>query len=322
MWKYASFPPITLIERTMSKEFRQIGWDERLQSDWDAVLKLAIAEDLGTLGDCTSNALVPDGATGCAIVAARRSGVVAGLPGLKRTLKQIHPNLCWTPTRNDGDAVERGDAVGSIEGPARALLAAERIVLNLVGRLSGIATLTRAYVAAVAHTKAAIYDTRKTTPGWRRLEKYAVRCGGGRNHRGGLDEAVLIKDNHLAFGAAADPAKRFSPADAVRLARQYVEQRLARPEMIVEIEVDTLEQLDMVLPSNPDIVLLDNMNPDQLRDAVARRDAYDRTVELEASGGVNLESVRAIAESGVDRISVGALTHAAVGLDFGLDWKN
>ena len=169
--------------------------------------------------------------------------------------------------------------------------------------------------------KARIYDTRKTTPGWRRLEKYAVRCGGGWNHRGGLDEAVLIKDNHLALGARSSAAgKAFSPADAVQRAKRFVAEHAAGEKRMVEVEVDTLEQLDAVLPARPDIVLLDNMSPSRLREAVARRNAFDRAIELEASGGIDLATVRQAAESGVERISVGACTHSAVALDFGLDW--
>lgn len=304
----------------MSKEFRQTVWDDRVADAWDAVLRLALDEDLGLAGDCTTMALVADDVPGRADVAARQPGVVAGLPGVAKTLSLVDSRLRWSPHIEDGKRVEKGTCLGTIEGPARGLLGAERILLNLLGRLSGIATLTRQYVDLMAGTNAHIYDTRKTTPGWRRLEKYAVRCGGGRNHRGGLDEAVLIKDNHLAFGAQSiDRAKRFTPAEAVVKARQYAERR-GVPDMVIEVEVDTLDQLDAVLPVRPDIVLLDNMTPDQLREAVARRNAVDRRIELEASGGVNLATVRAIAESGVDRISVGALTHSAVSLDFGLDW--
>ena len=201
------------------------------------------------------------------------------------------------------------------------MLAAERILLNLLGRLSGIATLTRQYVDLVAHTKARIYDTRKTTPGWRRLEKYAVRCGGGWNHRGGLDEAVLIKDNHLAAGRRRLPTGRSDSRPPRRSHGQGGSpSERGNPNMVIEVEVDTLDQLDAVLPARPDIVLLDNMSPAQLREAVARRNAFDPAIELEASGGVDLATVRAIAESGVERISVGALTHSAVALDFGLDW--
>jgi len=278
-------------------------------------LRLAVAEDLGAAGDWTSNALALEDAAGRADVVARRPGVVAGLPAAAPTLNAFDPRLKWTPQSEDGSPVSPGECVGAIEGLARGILAAERTLLNLLGRLSGIATLTRRYVEVIVGTKARVYDTRKTTPGWRRLEKYAVRCGGGWNHRGGLDEAVLIKDNHLALGAG-----RFSPAEAVARARQFVQQQAADPEIPIEVEVDSLEQLDAVLAARPDVVLLDNMAPAQLRAAVARRDAVDPTIELEASGGIDLASVRAIADSGVERISVGALTHSAAALDFGLDW--
>jgi nicotinate-nucleotide pyrophosphorylase (carboxylating) len=304
----------------MSKEFRQAIWDDSLERDCTALVRQAIEEDLGTQGDWTTVALVPAGATGRAEVVARSPGVVAGLAAIPTLVALIDPQLRWTSDAKDGQAVAKGDCVGVIEGPVRGMLAAERILLNFLGRLSGVATLTRRYVDAVAGTAAKIYDTRKTTPGWRKLEKYAVRCGGGTNHRGGLNEAVLIKDNHLAFGKlAADDAQQYTPAEAVLKARRYVAEH-GCPTMIVEVEVDTLEQLDNVLPVKPDIVLLDNMKPDRLREAVERRNVVDRAIELEASGGVDLTTVRAIAESGVDRISVGALTHSAVGLDFGLDW--
>ena len=205
------------------------------------------------------------------------------------------------------------------------MLAVERPLLNMLGRLSGIASLTRRYVDAVSGTPAGIYDTRKTTPAWRSLEKYAVRCGGGRNHRAGLFEAVLIKDNHLALGAELRPQARggFSPAEAVLKARQFLSERSgdASRQAIVEIEVDTLDQLDEVLAVKPDLVLLDNMGPAMLREAVAHRNARSPAVELEASGGIDLGTVRKVAETGVERISVGALTHSAVSLDFGLDWR-
>jgi nicotinate-nucleotide pyrophosphorylase (carboxylating) len=308
----------------LSKQFHQVVWDERLQADWQAILRLAVAEDLGQAGDCTSRALVPEDAVGRAAVVARQAGVMAGLPAVEMTLHAIEPRLRWTPLVQDAEAVPAGGCVGRIDGPARGLLAAERLVLNVLGRLSGIATLTRRYVEAVAGTRARIYDTRKTTPGWRRLEKYAVRCGGGWNHRSGLDEAVLIKDNHLALGAAnADAAGRYTPAEAVRRARQFIREHVppAAPNaMIVEIEVDHIEQLVEVLAAGPDLVLLDNMTPARMREAVARRNALNRAVELEASGGVSLETVRQIAETGVERISVGALTHSAACLDLALDW--
>jgi nicotinate-nucleotide pyrophosphorylase (carboxylating) len=307
----------------VGREFHQTAWDEPLQAGWQALLRLAVCEDLGEAGDWTTRSLVPEDAVGRAAVVARQAGVVAGLPAVEMTAAAIEPRLRWSPECEDGRSVAAGDRLGIVAGPARGLLSAERLVLNVLGRLSGIATLTRQYVDAVAGTSSRIYDTRKTTPGWRRLEKYAVRCGGGWNHRGGLFEAVLIKDNHLAFGAEGRGSARYTPAEAVALARRYVEEHAADPagrEMIVEVEVDTLEQLDAVLPVGPDLVLLDNMPPEMLRAAVARRDAVNRTIELEASGGVNLDSVRRIAESGVERISVGALTHSAVSLDIALDW--
>ncbi len=305
----------------MTKEFHQTVWDEHLEHDWQAILRLAIDEDLGTRGDWTTRALVAEDALGRAAVVARQPGVVAGLTAVKTAVLAFDPRLCWSPQLDDGQTVAKGTCAGVLEGPARAMLAAERVLLNLLGRLSGIATLTRQYVDAVAGSKARIYDTRKTTPGWRRLEKYAVRCGGGWNHRRGLDEAVLIKDNHLALGSqAADIAGQFTPAEAVRRARRFVAEQAAPPDMVIEVEVDTLEQLDSVLSARPDIVLLDNMGLDQLRAAVERRSAHDRAIELEASGGVDLSTVAEIARTGVDRISVGALTHSATALDFGLDW--
>ena len=309
----------------MSKEFHQITWDEQLQSDWDKLLQLAVAEDLGEAGDWTTAAVVPEDTFGRARVVAREPGIVAGLPAVESTLREIDPCLQWKPEREDGQPVEPGDQIGMIEGPARGLLVAERLLLNVLGRLSGIATLTRKYVDAVEGAKARIYDTRKTTPGWRRLEKYAVRCGGGWNHRSGLFEAVLIKDNHLTIGAESAPgaAAGYSPAEAVARARRFVHHRAvesATGEMIVEVEVDTLRQLDEVLPAGPDIVLLDNMRPLQLRKAVARRDACNPAIELEASGEIDLKRVRRIAQTGVERISVGALTHSAAWLDLALDW--
>ena len=309
----------------MSKEFHQITWDEQLQADWDKLLQLAVAEDLGEAGDWTTAAVVPEDTFGRARVVAREPGIVAGLPAVESTLREIDPCLQWKPEREDGQPVEPSDRIGMIEGPARGLLVAERLLLNVLGRLSGIATLTRKYVDAVEGAKARIYDTRKTTPGWRRLEKYAVRCGGGWNHRSGLFEAVLIKDNHLTIGAGSAPgaAAGYSPAEAVARARRFLQHRAAESaggEMIVEVEVDTLRQLDNVLPAGPDIVLLDNMRPAQLRKAAARRDACNPAIELEASGQIDLKRVRRIAQTGVERISVGALTHSAAWLDLALDW--
>ncbi len=310
------------------KDFPQFDWDERLAADWQRLLPLALAEDLGDVActgrwcDITTQALFPQEVCGRTAIVARRSGVVAGLPAVVPTLCEIDAALTFWAAVGDGATVSAGGDVGRIEGPATGILKAERLILNLLGRLSGIATLTRRYVEAVADTGARIYDTRKTTPGWRRLEKYAVRCGGGCNHREALFAAVLIKDNHLALCARLPGAGGpISPADAVRNARRWLDRQDAGDaHPIVEVEVDTLEQLDAVLPAQPDIVLLDNMAPPALREAVALRDRVCPEVELEASGGVDLITVRAIAESGVERISVGALTHSAPSLDLGLDW--
>lgn len=305
----------------MNKEFRQLEWDGQLADDCRQIVRLAIREDLDRKFDWTTLALAKEGARATAAVVAREAGVVAGVKAAELAIDETGVDLQWTTLRTDGSAVQPREAIAEIAGAARDLLTLERTLLNLLGRLSGIATLTNRFVEAVRGTKARIYDTRKTTPGWRRLEKYAVRCGGGMNHRTGLFDAVLIKDNHLAL-AAADAA---NPASAVRKARQFVAEMLGDPsaaaQIIVEVEVDTLDQLREVLPAGPDIVLLDNMTPDQLREAVALRDKSAANIELEASGGVHLETVRAIAESGVDRISVGALTHSAVALDIGLDWR-
>lgn len=308
----------------LDREFTQTVWNDQLDRDLRDLLRLAVREDAGDLGDLTTLALVPEDATGGAAVVVRQPGVIAGLPAAEIAVAMIDPRLRWTVEAEDGRAVEAGKCVARIDGPARSLLTAERLVLNLLGRMSGIATLTRQYVEAVAGTKARIYDTRKTTPGWRRLEKYAVRCGGGHNHRTGLFDAVLIKDNHLALGADIRSANRagYTPAEAVARARRFLEEQGMSGPLgpIVEVEVDTLEQLDEVLPAGPDIVLLDNMSPAMLSEAVVRRETAGLAAELEASGGVSLATVGAIAQSGVDRISVGALTHSAVCLDIGLDW--
>jgi nicotinate-nucleotide pyrophosphorylase (carboxylating) len=308
----------------VKKEFYQCQWDECLQADWQALLQLAIREDLGEAGDWTTRSLVPADAVGQAAIVARQPGVVTGLPGVEVALAAIDKNLAWSSETHDGRMVEPGKRIGVIRGPARGLFAAERLLLNYLGRLSGIATLTHKYVEAVTGTGARIFDTRKTVPGWRRLEKYAVRCGGGWNHRGGLFEAVLIKDNHLAWGASAGAkTSPYTPADAVMRAKRYIAEHATEIDpaaMIVEVEVDTLEQLDQVLPAAPDIVLLDNMSVEKLREAVARRNKINPAVELEASGGITLANVRQIAGTSIERISVGALTHSATALDFGLDW--
>ena len=290
-----------------------ILWTDADRAALAEIIRLALAEDIGT-GDLTTNLLVPAGATGAANVVVRQPGVIAGLPAAAQAYAAVDPAVRFELAVPDGTQVSPGQTVATVRGSARSLLTGERLALNLLGRMSGIASLTRQYVDAVAGTRAGIFDTRKTTPGWRLLEKYAVRAGGGKNHRIGLFDAVLIKDNHLAFGAA-NGAGRYTPQEAVARARAA-----APAGTVIEVEVDTLQQLELVLPAGPDIVLLDNMPPDVLRQAVARRDAGFPRIELEASGGVNLRSVAAIAATGVERISSGALTHSAIALDIGLDW--
>lgn len=305
----------------MSKEFQQSCWDASVQEDCRQLVRLAIREDLQQRGDVTTLSLVESSARGRAIMVAREPGVICGVRAARLVLDEMSLSLEWTPRVADGDWVAGATPLATISGPARELLTAERLLLNVVGRLSGVASLTRQYVNRVAGTAARIHDTRKTTPGWRRLEKYAVRRGGGSNHRAGLFDAVLIKDNHLALIGGNNDGS-LSSADAVVRARRRLLEMFpdAGGSLIVEVEVDTLDQLQDVLPQQPDIVLLDNMSCDQLREAVAMRDAARVETQLEASGGVNLDSVADISRSGVDRISVGALTHSAVSLDVGMDW--
>lgn len=299
------------------RDFHQTVYNDALRNDMRALVSLAIREDNDVDGDITSKSLIPESAPGRAAVVARGKGVAAGLVFAQELLQMVDARLTWEGVANDGDLLEKGSVLGYVAGPTLAMLTAERLLLNLVGRLSGVATLARQYVDAIAGTKAHIYDTRKTTLGWRRLEKYAVRCGGARNHRSGLYDAVLIKDNHLAFGGISD----FGPAEAVRRSRKYLLETFKGREIpMLEIEVDSLEQLAQVLPENPDVVLLDNMSPEMMREAVRMRDESGFTAELEASGGINLDTARAKAESGVDRVSVGAITHSAKTFDIGLDW--
>lgn len=274
----------------------------------EPVVRLALAEDLGRAGDMTAMACIPEDARMKAAFAARKPGVLAGIDCVRLAVLAMDPKASVDLRLRDGDAFEAGAVLAVVEADARAFLSAERTALNLVGRLSGVATLTRTHVQTVAGTKARIADTRKTTPGLRALEKHAVACGGGINHRFGLDDAILIKDNHVAVCGGV--------AEAVRRAKAFVPHL-----MKVEVEVDGLDQLDAVLAlidegAAPDVIMLDNFSLDDLRAAVAR---VAGRIVLEASGGVDLTTVRGIAETGVDVISVGALTHSAPVLDIGLD---
>ena len=326
------FDPFNLIERLYP------AFDATARRSAVTLVELAFAEDLGmempgllvdldhgkvTLrlesrpgpsGDVTSEATIPGNARGSARFVARSAGVIAGIPVVHAAAWRFGLPTWFEPRVEEGDRVERGTIVAEVFGPMRALLMFERTALNFLQRLSGVATLTARYVAEVAGTKAVILDTRKTTPGWRALEKYAVRCGGGTNHRFGLYDQVLIKDNHLAWLVHLGQSDPIGAAVTAARAK-------ARAGTVIEVEVDSLEQFDRALECKPDIILIDNLGADALAEAVRRRDARAPGIQLEASGGVTLATVGALARSGVDRISVGALTHSAPALDIGLDFE-
>ncbi|MGD8288791.1 MAG: carboxylating nicotinate-nucleotide diphosphorylase [Gemmatimonadota bacterium] len=272
--------------------------------DIDGLLSAALTEDLDEAGDVTSDATIPEDATALAHLVARSAGCVAGLGVALRVFTLLDDSVEVGALVGDGDFVEAGTVLASVSGPARSLLAAERVALNLLGHLCGVATATRALVDRAEGTSATVIDTRKTTPLWRRLEKMAVVSGGGGNHRMGLYDQVLIKDNHIqAVGA---------PAEAVRRARAHVGE-----DMKVEVEIERVEDLESVIEAGADVVMLDNMAPDEMRRAVEL--AAGRCA-LEASGGITLETIREVAETGVDFISVGWITHSAPALDVGLDF--
>jgi nicotinate-nucleotide pyrophosphorylase (carboxylating) len=270
---------------------------------FDKLVRTALEEDLGRAGDITTLATIPAGTRAIAVMAARKAGVISGLPVAQETFRQIDPSLKFEILHADGSKVEAGTALARISGEARSILTAERVALNFVSRMCGTATLTARHAELIAHTKAKVCCTRKTTPGLRALEKYAVRCGGGMNHRFGLDDAILIKDNHIAVSGSITAALRAAKAAIGHLVK-------------IEIEVDNLDQLDEVLAEGADVVLLDNMTPDQMREAVRRIAGRMKT---EASGGVRLDNIKEIAEAGVDLVSSGSITHSAPVLDIGLD---
>ncbi|MBX5437446.1 MAG: carboxylating nicotinate-nucleotide diphosphorylase [Alicyclobacillaceae bacterium] len=266
------------------------------------LIQLALDEDVGR-GDCTTAAVIPAGTQARAVVRLKQPGRVAGLPVVEAVFHTLDPTVTFHPLVPEGADVDEPAAVATVEGPAASILASERTALNFLARLSGIATFTRRAVQELAGTRARLLDTRKTTPGWRFLEKYAVRVGGGMNHRFGLDDMVLIKDNHVALAGGV--------AQAVARARAAV--GLSQK---IEVEVETLEQLEAALTAGPDLILLDNMDTETMREAVART---ARRVPLEASGNMSLGRLREVALTGVDYISMGALTHTAVSLDVSLD---
>ena len=270
----------------------------------EEAVRAALAEDFGRAGDITSQATIPASAHAKAVIAARKKpGVLAGLDLARKAFELVDPSVRFEALAQDGARFAPAATLARIEGGARSILAAERVALNFLGRLCGVATLTSHYAEAVAHTKARICCTRKTTPGLRAFEKYAVRCGGGVNHRFGLDDAVLSKDNHIAVAGGVVPALRAAKAFVGHLVK-------------IEIEVDTLDQLRQALAEGADAVLLDNMTPAQLREAVAM---IGGRMVAEASGGIHLGGLKDVAETGIDLISSGALTHSAPVLDLGLD---
>lgn len=295
--------------------------DPMLLDDLRHLTRLAIREDLDRGMDLTTMAIVPGNVSGQAEVVARVSGVAAGLNLLGAIVSEFDCSVEWEALLQDGERFTSRQPLLTLRGDARDLLTSERTILNFLGRLCGIATLTHQFVEKIKGTKANVFDTRKTTPGWRRLEKYAVLCGGGCNHRMGLFDGILIKDNHLA-SRAVKAGVVLDAGEAVRQAFQFLEGISSEAERpFVEVEIDSIDQLESALNAGPDIVLLDNMNCDQLTECVRLRDRVNPSVELEASGGVNINTISAIAATGVERISVGALTHSAINLDLGLDWR-
>lgn len=288
-----------------------VGHAARVNPQFNQVIEEAVeralGEDVGS-GDATTLSLVPPDSASSALMNARVGMTVCGVGIAERVFKELDSGVKVECRVGDGDRVEAGAALLRIEGPTRAILTGERTALNFMQRLSGVATLTSRYVAAVAGLKTEILDTRKTTPGWRLLEKHAVACGGGRNHRVGLYDMVMIKDNHLAALRDAEPN---AIAAAVERARA------GAPDLKVEVEADNLEQVAQAAEAGADIILLDNMPPAMLREALR---IIDGRCQTEASGGITLETIRAVAETGVDFISVGALTHSATAVDIGLDF--
>jgi nicotinate-nucleotide pyrophosphorylase (carboxylating) len=315
----------------MTNDFAQIEPDEELRRAVHRLAKLGFEEDLGKGLDLTSTTVVPEGATGSCEIRTRADGITAGLTLVPWVLEVASGAVAFVPLSTDGRAMRAGETLGTLTGRVRDLLAVERLILNIVSRLCGVATLTAQYVSRLEGLPCRLYDTRKTTAGWRRLEKYAVRCGGGYNHRTGLFDAYLIKDNHLAMGNLAmgggtertlSPSLSLSPSEAVRRAKASRDKASDNnnAKAIIEVEVDTLTQFEDAMLASPDIILLDNFSLADLSSAVERRQQLDPNVQLEASGGITLDTIRKIGETGVDRISCGAITHQAVWLDLGLDW--
>ncbi len=299
------------------------------------LIELSLTEDTGSATlesgvDCTTDAIVPHESTASAAFVSRQHGIVSGVEVARLVVDNYAPRVELACEIADSEAVSPKQTIATLSGPAHDILTIERTCLNFMCKLSGISTLAREFVDLVSGTKAQVLDTRKTTPGWRRLEKYAVACGGGTNHRMGLYDAVMLKDNHLAFFRSQVANDSEIIPQALAQSRQWIlDHSDSLPngdKTILQLEVDTLDQFKVAINGSsstvPDIVLLDNMTTDQLSKAVEIRNATAPAVLLEASGGVNLKTIAAIAQTGVDRISVGALTHSALNFDIGLDWKS
>ncbi len=295
-----------------SNNVEKISFGKRERQAAQRLIELGLAEDLADRGDITCEALLSEQVEASVQIVARQPGVVCGLPIIEMVYQTLSANVECELVCDDGIAVQAGDVLANLSGDWPALLTGERTVLNFLTHLSGVATATAEYVQRVAGTKAVILDTRKTLPGYRRLQKYAVRAGGGSNHRMGLYDECMIKDNHLAAVAKNEAT---GVAAAIKKARAHLGN-----ETVIEVEVDRIDQLKEALSTDVNIVLLDNMSTDLLREAVELRDQTAPQVLLEASGGVNLETVQAISQTGVDRISIGALTHSVIALDLGYDW--
>ena len=310
---------------TETPEFTSATADDCLQ-----LIEMSLLEDVGAANiidgvDCTTDAIVPPGTTARAAFVSRGEGIVCGVETCKLAIEKFAKQLTLDVEVADGQPIESQQTIAIMSGPARDILTMERTCLNFMCRLSGISTLTHRYVQEVSGTSAQVFDTRKTTPGWRRLEKYAVACGGGQNHRMGLYDAVMIKDNHLAFFQSQVNDPKETIPRSIELAREWINSHQADlpngTDTIIQLEVDSLEQAEIGLQTDCDIILLDNMEPKRLTAAVAMRNTIAPQILLEASGGVNLTTIRSIAQTGVERISIGALTHSAVNFDIGLDWK-
>lgn len=314
-----------MADSSTSKEFGPAA-----QADCLKLIEMALTEDIGASDldagvDCTTDSIVPKQATARAAFVSRADGVVCGVEIAKLAIGRWAPKLELEVHVEDGQTIKPQQTIAIMVGPAHDILTMERTCLNFMCRLSGISTLTGQYAKEIEGSGACVLDTRKTTPGWRRLEKYAVACGGGENHRMGLYDAIMLKDNHLAFYRSLVEDNDDTIPTTIKIARQWINDNADSlpngKSTVLQLEVDTLEQLDIALGTDCDIILLDNMDCDRLKQGVAMRNDKAPKILLEASGGVNLKTIGAIAQTGVERISVGALTHSALNFDIGLDWE-